>query len=51
MAVTNKQLLAQYKAGNNIPLNLPMYTAGMWFNMGYKIKRGEKRTTKQGAGK
>lgn len=42
MAITNEQLLAQYKAENNIPLDLPLYTAGVWFNMGYKIKRGEK---------
>ncbi len=42
MAITNKQLLAQYKTKNNVPLDLPMYTAGAWYNKGYKIKRGEK---------
>lgn len=42
MATTNKDIIAAYKAANNIPLNAPLYTWAVWHNMGYRVRKGEK---------
>lgn len=39
MATTNKDIIAAYKAANNIT---PLYTWAVWHNMGYKVRKGEK---------
>ena len=42
MATTNKDIIAAYKAAHNIPLTTPLHTWGVWHNMGYQVKKGEK---------
>lgn len=42
MAITNNQIMAMYRAENNIPQSVHLYTAGVWSAKGYKIKKGEK---------
>lgn len=42
MATTNKDIIAAYKAANNIPLTTPLYTWAVWNNMGYRVRKGEK---------
>ena len=42
MATTNKDIIAAYKAANNIPLNALLYTWAVWHNMGYRVRKGEK---------
>ena len=42
MATTNKDIIAAYKAANNIPLTMPLYTWAVWHNMGYRVRKGEK---------
>lgn len=42
MATTNKDIIAAYKAANNIPLTMPLYTWAVWNNMGYRVRKGEK---------
>ena len=42
MATTNKDIIAAYKAANNIPLTTPLYTWAVWKNMGYRVRKGEK---------
>lgn len=42
MAITNKAIIDAYKAANNIPLTSPLYTWGVWRNLGYQVKKGEK---------
>ena len=42
MAITNKAIIEAYKAAHNIPLTTPMYTWGVWRNLGYQVKKGEK---------
>lgn len=42
MATTNKDIIAAYKAANNIPLTTPLYTWAVWHNMGYRVRKGEK---------
>ena len=42
MATTNKDIIAAYKAANNIPLTTPLYTWAVWYNMGYRVRKGEK---------
>ena len=42
MATTNKDIIAAYKATNNIPLTTPLYTWAVWHNMGYRVRKGEK---------
>lgn len=42
MATTNKDIIAAYKAANNIPLTMPLYTWAVWKNMGYRVRKGEK---------
>lgn len=42
MAVTNKVIMQMYRTENNIPDSTELYTAAVWFNMGYKIKKGER---------
>ena len=42
MAITNKAIIEAYKATNNIPLTMPLYTWAVWKNMGYRVRKGEK---------
>lgn len=42
MAITNKAIIELYKAENGLPLDTPLYTWGVWHNMGYQVKKGEK---------
>lgn len=42
MAATNKEIIAAYKTANNIPLTTPLYTWAVWYNMGYRVRKGEK---------
>lgn len=42
MATTNKDIIAAYKAANNIPLNAPLYTYAAWMAQGYRVRKGEK---------
>jgi hypothetical protein len=41
MAVTNKQIIVDFKAMNNIPLDEPLNTYAVWKSLGYKVKKGE----------
>ena len=41
MCMTNAEIITAYKVSNNIPIDKPLYTASVWYNKGYKIKRGE----------
>ena len=43
MAITNKAIIDEYKADQNLPLDMPLYTWAVWHNMGYKVRKGEKR--------
>lgn len=40
--MTNQQIVAAYKQEQHIPLDTPLYTYGVWYNMGYKVRKGEK---------
>lgn len=42
MATTNKDIIAAYKAANNIPLTAPLYTYAAWIAKGYRVRKGEK---------
>lgn len=42
MATTNKDIIAAYKAANNIPLTAPLYTYAAWIVQGYRVRKGEK---------
>lgn len=42
MATTNKDIIAAYKAANNIPLTAPLYTYAAWIAQGYRVRKGEK---------
>lgn len=42
MATTNKDIIAAYKAANNIPLTTPLYTYAAWIAQGYRVRKGEK---------
>lgn len=42
MTTTNKDIIAAYKVANNIPLTMPLYTWAAWYNMGYRVRKGEK---------
>lgn len=42
MATTNKDIIAAYKAANNIPLATPLYTYAAWMAQGYRVRKGEK---------
>ena len=42
MATTNKAIIEAYKAAHNIPLTTPLYTWGVWRNMGYRVRKGER---------
>lgn len=41
MAITNKEIMFQFKIENNIPLEEPLYTYAMWKQLGYKVKKGQ----------
>ena len=41
MAITNKQIIEDYKKMNGIPLDYPLYTYACWLKMGYRVKKGE----------
>lgn len=40
--MTNNEIMNAYKVAHKIDFDTPLLTAGTWYNMGYKIKRGEK---------
>lgn len=42
MAITNKTIIELYKTENGLPLDMPLYTWAVWYNMGYQVKKGEK---------
>ena len=42
MAITNKAIIELYKAENGLSLDTPLYTWGVWHNMGYRVRKGEK---------
>lgn len=42
MAITNKAIIELYKAENGFPLDMPLYTWAVWYNMGYRVRKGEK---------
>ena len=42
MATTNKSIIDAYKAAHGLPLDTPLYTWGVWRNLGYQVKKGEK---------
>lgn len=42
MATTNKDIIAAYKAANNIPLTTLLYTYAAWMAQGYRVRKGEK---------
>lgn len=42
MATTNKTIIEAYKTAHDIPLTAPLYTWGVWRNLGYQVKKGEK---------
>ena len=42
MATTNKSIVEAYKAAHGISLDTPLYTWGVWHNMGYRVRKGEK---------
>lgn len=42
MAITNKAIIELYKAENGLPVDYPLYTWAAWYNMGYRVRKGEK---------
>lgn len=42
MATTNKAIIDAYKAANGLSLDTPLYTWAVWYNMGYRVRKGEK---------
>ena len=42
MAVTNLQLISDYKAAHNIPLDTPLLSYAAWMAQGYRVRKGEK---------
>lgn len=42
MAITNKAIIEAYKAAQGLSLDTPLYTWGVWHNMGYRVRKGEK---------
>lgn len=42
MAITNKAIVDRYKAEQGLPLDMPLYTWAVWYNMGYRVRKGEK---------
>ena len=42
MAITNKAIIELYKAEQGLPLDMPLYTWAVWYNMGYRVRKGEK---------
>lgn len=42
MATTNKAIIDAYKAVHGISIDTPLYTYGIWYNMGYRVRKGEK---------
>ena len=41
MAVTNAEIIQNYKMMKNIPMDAPLYTYAVWLKKGYRVKRGE----------
>ena len=41
MAITNKQIMEMYRAENNIPETVELFTFASWKAKGYKVKKGE----------
>ena len=44
MAITNKQIMEIYRAENNIPADVELYTFAAWKRLGFSVKKGEKST-------
>lgn len=42
MATTNKAIIEQYKAENDLPINYPLFTYAAWMAQGYRVRKGEK---------
>lgn len=42
MATTNKAIIEAYKAAHGISIDTPLYTYGVWYNKGYRVKSGER---------
>ena len=42
MATTNKSIIDAYKTAHGIPFDTPLYTYAAWYNMGYRVRKGEK---------
>lgn len=42
MATTSRAIIEAYKAENGLPLDMPLYTWAVWYNMGYRVRKGEK---------
>ena len=42
MAITNAQIITQYKQAHGLPIDYPLNTWATWKAMGYMVKRGEK---------
>lgn len=42
MATTNKSIVEAYKAAHGISIDTPLYTYGVWYNKGYRVKKGER---------
>lgn len=40
--MTNQQIVSAYKQEQNIPLDTPLYTYGVWLKQGYRVRKGEK---------
>ena len=38
--MTNAATMTAYRQVHNIPEDIPLYTASVWYNKGYRIKRG-----------
>ena len=38
--MTNQSIMTAYRQAHNIPSDIPLYTASVWYNKGYRIKRG-----------
>ena len=42
MAITNKDIIAAYKAENGLPINYPLFTYAAWLKQGYQVRKGKK---------
>lgn len=42
MAITNAQIITQYKQDHGFPLDYPLFTYAAWIAQGYRVRKGEK---------